>query len=186
MNALSRTAAVLAVATAAALPAAAGTATAATTPPTVGSLQVGVVGVPSSVHRGTTIHMVVWYRDNSKFDLLPLMDNLTIWRGNDAKDWGASQGVTVSIQSPQTGRWMAVPRHAWTTDYPEWSGITVKATPGYWEHLNVRVTFGKSALPGNWTVLPNPAYAYGVLNRKGQGFDAYVTRNIVARPIRVV
>jgi hypothetical protein len=185
MNTLSRTAAALTVATAAVLPATAGTATAATTP-TVGSLQVGVVGVPTSVNRGTTIHMVVWYRDNSKYDLLPLMDNLMIWRGNDAQNWGSSQGVTVSIQSPQTGRWMAVPRGARSTQYAEWSGISAKATPGYWEHLNVQITFGKTALPGAWTMQPDPAEAYAVVNSKGQGFDAYVTRNVVQRPIRVI
>ena len=59
------------------LPGGVGTAQAAGYSP-VGALQIGVHGIPAKVNRGTTITMVIWYRQTSKDNAYPVLDGLAV------------------------------------------------------------------------------------------------------------
>ena len=184
MGATRRAAALLAATALLTVPAAAGTASAASVPSPVGTLQVGATGIPTIVHRGTTINFVVWYRNNSKYDDAVLMDGLSVWHGNDP-GWRATKGVSVSLRAPLTGRWAAVPSFRGSNSYDSSNyGVDVNATPGYWEHYDLRLTIGSATPTGGLYVQLEPAQAYQLM-RKGKPCVGYLSEYFPIYEIQV-
>jgi hypothetical protein len=174
MGATRRAAALLAATALLTVPVAAGTASAASVPSPVGTLQVGSNGIPTTVHRGTTINIVVWYRNNSKYDDAVLMDGLSVWHG-DYSGWHSTKGVSVSLRAPLTGRWAVVPPFRGGTDFDSSNyGVDVNATPGYWEHYDLRLTIGAATPTGALYVQPEPAQAYQLMS-KGKPDNGYLS-----------
>lgn len=184
MGATRRAAALLAATALLTVPAAAGTASAASMPPIVGTMQVGATGIPTTVHRGTTINIVIWYRNNSKYDDAVLMDGVSIWHGNTSS-WRATKGVSVSLRAPLTGRWAAVPSLRGSNDYDSSNyGVDVNATPGYWEHYDLRLTVGAATPTGDLYVQLEPAQEYQLMN-KGKPFEGYLSEYFPIYKIQV-
>jgi hypothetical protein len=156
------------------LPGGVGTAQAAGYSP-VGALQIGVHGIPAKVNRGTTITMVIWYRQTSKDNAYPVLDGLAVGTAANGTVNRAARGFTVSLQSPVTHRWEKMAYNGAFQDYEATSGVTFKVTPGYWEHLNVRLTLAANAPEGLVQIVPLPMEGLDLLGSKGQSVDGYLS-----------
>ncbi|WP_034088902.1 hypothetical protein [Streptacidiphilus albus] len=152
---------------------------AANMPPTVGTLN-SSVHTPAVVKRGTTVTMVVWYRDESPYKVQVLGRGLGLTADDDRRPALDNRGVTVSLQDPATGRW-GVWKPDMAGDYWTWLVKNqIAITPGYWEHVNLRITFSKAAYAGQWQISAMPAEAYSVAdphnaNAQVSEYDAWQT-----------
>ena len=149
-----------------------GTANAAITP-TLGSERATVNGLPSTVSRGTTVNLVIWYQETSKYNLLSLADGLALEAAGHRNPTTPYKGVSVSMQDPRDGRWTSAPFVIYG-GYQLALGTGVKTTPGYWAHVNVRISFTSAAYTGSWQLTPSPAQAYELLNAKNQNVVGYL------------
>lgn len=166
------------------LPGSIGTAQAATTSP-AGALQIGAHGIPAKVSRGTTINMVIWYRQTSKDNAYPVLDGLDVWNTTNGRTAPATRGYTVSLQSPVTHRWESMTYNSTFQGYDTTSGVTFKVTPWYWEHVNVRLTIAANAPKGTVEILPMPMEGYDLVGSKGQGTDGYLSVNYPIYTVQV-
>lgn len=150
----------------------------AETVPFVGSLDIGAHGLPAVIDRGTTVNFVVWYREESPDKVGVLGRGIGLYAPMQGAGSSVNErGVTVSVQDPTTGKWAVWKGEsgANTGDYFSWLVKNqFEITPGYWAHLNMRISFSKTAYKGQWDLYESPVEAYQLVNSHGAAVEGYL------------
>jgi hypothetical protein len=146
----------------------------ATMPHIVGTEHSYIKGMPAVVKRGTTVNLTVWYRENSPDSVIPY-DHF-VFLSADLQRHSATRGVTVSLQDSVTGKWSVLRSGTGQNDGQYWPLAHPQVLhPGFFAHLNLRISFSKAAYVGHWQLSTMPIYAYTLLNSHGVGInDAFL------------
>ncbi|MFC5910352.1 hypothetical protein [Streptacidiphilus monticola] len=159
----------VAVAALSVMAAAPASAHAATPTPMAGWSYANTIGLPHSMKEGRAYYAHTWYRQTSKYTLVNLAAELTIWTSTNTQ-----RGVSVDWLNPATHRW----QHAqyqyfgfYELNSADGSWLAL-VPPGKWARLDFRITFTTAAKTGTWHVMPVVPAAYGLLNSQGRGVDA--------------
>jgi len=164
-----RRTAVLAVAAGlfAVLPGTVGTAQAAA-PHAVGTEYESMKGVPSTLKRGSTIAVTLWYMQRSPDTMLVLDEDVDVWGPGDH-----NAGVSVSWLNPATNRWQASSSSTAYGDHflalPQRPQLRYRS--GFWAHVDARITFSASARTGSWQIYDNSPQGYSLYTSKGVDAD---------------
>ncbi|SEL40053.1 hypothetical protein [Streptacidiphilus jiangxiensis] len=156
-----------------AIPAVGGTAHATTY---AGTLHRGwTTGVPTTVHRGQTITVELWFKQTSPYVLHVGGYAFDIWNPAGVNKWGSSApGVTVTWLDPNTKKW--VPSDLKLDKGSEQlltpAGPEVKVPSGVWNHIYARITFARTVQLGRWTLEAVAPQSWELTTASGRGTSA--------------
>ncbi|MEZ0095729.1 hypothetical protein [Streptacidiphilus sp. EB129] len=134
-------------------------------PKRIGTFYTNTQWVPRTVRAGSTVYIRTWYMERSKDTLVAQDFGLDLW--NRATP---IRGVSVSWLNPLTHRWQAstyTDHHGYFALGLQKEPTLLAVAPGRWAHIDVRITFSKSAYKGTWHIMPEPASGYGLRNSAG-------------------
>ena len=146
--------------------------------------------IPKTVHRGSTLTITYWYKENTSEWVAPLSWGMGLQRNatpTHAGTW-TTTGVVVTWLDPATGRWekptIDKANHLFEFISPDghWAP---KLAPNQFGHITVRIAFTSAAPLGQWREEGGIA-SYQLYNRSGQPTSDWLMPYQVLRPFTLV
>ncbi|MYS23701.1 MULTISPECIES: hypothetical protein [unclassified Streptomyces] len=143
-------------------------------PAKAGTLKNAASGIPKTMRHGQTVHMTLYYKQNSPDILVPSSFGVSLYKtGGNTSD--ELRGITASWWDQVTHRWE---RFSWATkegdiyfDLP--ASPAVKVGSGILAHVYIRLTFGTATPSGVWHFWPQ-LDGYSLLDKHGKSVNAYL------------
>ncbi|WP_037603636.1 hypothetical protein [Streptacidiphilus rugosus] len=146
--------------------------------------------VPKTVHRGSTLTLTYWYKENTSEWMAPLSWGMGLQRDATPTHYGTwtTSGVVVTWLDPATGRWekptLDNANHVFEFVSPagHWAP---RLAPNQFGHLTVRITFTAAAHLGLWRECGGIA-SYQLYDRYGHPTNDWLMPYQVLRPFTLV